>query len=534
MRRHRASHSSCRIGASGADRTDSIWIGRTLESLSFAKFAMSAPQVVANVANGALGILDACRACGVGETSSVGREPVQQGTNGPSILAEFRALEANLGRVLRGPDDLTAMLTQIHKTIFNVDLDRFDRADRQRWAASLMRGFFELRMKIKDAIPDWHRRRLITPAAERALRDTFRLCRAAGDMLGEMSTGFDRMGPGKETLRAFTGIHHNTQINPKYYDGFDIPFHSGDVLLVRGTAHNSAAIARIGNVDSQFSHVGIVHVEPSGKPYLVEALIESGSSITPLEEALNHDLGRAVLYRYRDPALAQAAAQFIHAKISKTLGRFKTPILYDFSMSLEGEKTLYCSKLVRLAYLNASRGKLALPTFKTRLDMQNRDFFERIGVTAHETFAPGDIDIEPEFDLVAEWQDYRMTPLLRMQDILMDKIFEWMELYGWRFEETPTIRLVSVLGKASSYLSEDAKNLLKSVLHKVPSNMSRRTISVIAMLHQTGQQLLESLEALEADTIRMKGRPMHSREAYAHLEMLRETSGGHIGYLAAP
>ena len=32
MRRHRASHSSCRIGASGADRTGSIWIGRTLDN----------------------------------------------------------------------------------------------------------------------------------------------------------------------------------------------------------------------------------------------------------------------------------------------------------------------------------------------------------------------------------------------------------------------------------------------------------------------------------------------------------------------
>lgn len=453
---------------------------------------------------------------------------------GPSILTEFRALDANLGRPLRGPDDLTAMLAQIHGTIFNVDLDRFEKADRQRYATALMRGFFELRMKIKDSIPEWHRRGLITPAAERALRDTFRMCRAAGDMLGEISIGFERLGPDKEPLRAFTGIHHNTHVNPRYYDGFDIPFRSGDVLLVRGTAHNSAAIARIGTVDSQFSHVGIIHVDPHGNPFVVEALIEQGATVTPLEEALSHGLGRAVLYRYRGPVLANEAARFIHDKVAKSLGRFKKRILYDFSMQLDGQETLYCSKLVRLAYFGASRGNLALPTFKTRLDMQNRDFFERIGVTAHETFAPGDIDIEPEFDLIAEWQDYRMTPLLRMQDILMDKIFEWMELYHWTFVETPAVRLISLLGKASSYLSEDAKNILKSVAPKIPANMSRRTIAVIAMLHQTGQELLASLEALEADTIRMKGRPMHSREAYAHLEMLRETSNGAIGYLEAP
>ena len=65
--------------------------------------------------------------------------------------------------------------------------------------------------------------------------------------------------------------------------------------------------------------------------------------------------------------------------------------------------------------------------FTTRLHMTNRDFFDRIGVTAEQTFAPGDIDLDPRFDLVAEWQDYRLTSTLRLQDMLMTKLLEWME-----------------------------------------------------------------------------------------------------------
>ena len=39
----------------------------------------------------------------------------------------------------------------------------------------------------------------------------------------------------------------------------------------------------------------------------------------------------------------------------------------------------------------------ALPTFTTRYDMKNRDFVDRVGVTARETFAPADIELEPDF-----------------------------------------------------------------------------------------------------------------------------------------
>ena len=53
--------------------------------------------------------------------------------------------------------------------------------------------------------------------------------------------------------------------------------------MMRGMHHNSAAIARIGDVDSQFSHLAIVHTDDGGKQWVVEALIEEGSVIHSLE-----------------------------------------------------------------------------------------------------------------------------------------------------------------------------------------------------------------------------------------------------------
>ena len=144
---------------------------------------------------------------------------------------------------------------------------------------------------------------------------------------------------------------------------------------------------------------------------------------------------------------------------------------------------------------------MLLPTFSTRFDMKNRDFVDRIGVTARETFAPADIELEPDFDLVAEWQDYRVTSRLRLQDLLMDRLFLWMEQYDYRFREDLPIKLIGYFGELSGQLSTRAKDLIADVVPKVPPNMQRSTIQAVAMLHRTAEPLLAELQAMERRSI---------------------------------
>lgn len=434
----------------------------------------------------------------------------------------------------RTGEDLAAMLQQIYWSVYDVDLQRYDAAETAKAAPYLMHVIFGMRMALRDRIADWATRGLMTPAAEAALRDVFRIARYGADMLGELSIGFERFGRTGRGRRMFTGTDHNTLVNPAYYTGEDIAYRSGDILLMRGSAYNSAAIARIGDVDTQFSHIGMIHVDDDGHHSVVEALIEDGAVITPLEHALDCGVGRAVLYRCRDPGLAERAADGIYRHVRKSLGPLSRRIVYDFSMEMGDYKRLFCSKLIRKAYDDASSGAVMVPWFTTQLNMSNRDFFDRIGVTAQQTFAPGDIDLDPRFDLVAEWQDYRLTSTLRLQDMLMTKLLEWMERRGYVFEEDFVIRLVALLGQGSSFLSERAKTLIASVVPKVPRSMSRKTIATIAMLHRTGEELLGPLDALEADTIRMTGRPLHPRDIFEHLERVREINNGRMGYLVEP
>ena len=171
------------------------------------------------------------------------------------------------------------------------------------------------------------------------------------------------------------------------------------------------------------------------------------------------------------------------------------------------------------------------PTFATRLEMKNKDFVKRIGVKATETFAQGDLELEPDFDIIAEWQDYRVTSNLRLKDIVMDKLFEWMEKDGYKFDETLKVRLISLLGRMASYLSHDVKEMIEHVVPVVPINMKRSAIAAIAMLHETAEPLFQELRSLEQDRTKNSSLPLHPREVRQILERIRESRGSQIGYL---
>jgi hypothetical protein len=431
-------------------------------------------------------------------------------------------------------DEVARSILQIYTDVHERDLARYASAAAKSAAPEIMAEMFLIRAALRDRVADWHARGLMTRDVQHALRDTLRALRYASDMAGELHTDFAIGTEDDPPLRAFSEQSYNTFVHPKYDTGEPIAFRAGDVLLVRGTKHNSAAIARIGDVDSQFSHAAIVHVDETGRAFVVEALIESGAVIEPLQSALQHRLARAILFRHQDAELAARASKLIYDHVSRSLAEGGKPILYDFSMSLAPSERLFCSKLVRIAYEDASEGKLKLPAFTTRFNDSNARFYKRIGVTASESFAPGDLEIEPAFDLVAEWQDYRYTAQVRHQDLIMTKLFEWMEVHGYRFREDFVIRLIAWVGRLSTKLSKRAQDFVASLFARIPPHMPRRTIATIVMLHKTAQPLLEDVQYKERIRIATEGLPLHPRDVFDHLEGVRSRGRGYVGYLAAP
>lgn len=429
--------------------------------------------------------------------------------------------------------ELATTLDNAYQSLFHADFAAFDVAEVSQHAPDLVARIWALYLALRDRIPMWQQQGVMSHRVQASLRDVFRSARYARDLIGEIALGHQRLGKKDSTFAAFTGPHYLTQRNPRFSQG-PIVLRPGDAILQRGMAHNSAAISRIGDVDSQFSHLSIVARDPKGGHVMVEALIEEGSIVKPVDLSLAHNVGRAVLLRHRDPELAEHASEMIRAAIARADGRDAPRILYDFSMELGGYGNLYCAKLVRLAYSMATSGEYRIPTFTTRLDMKNRDFISRIGVTALETFAPGDIELEPEFDVVAEWRDLRVTSELRLKDMIMMKLFEWMELYDYRFRPTFLVWLVGNSGVATARMPGFVQTLTKRFAGKVPPNMSSSAVGAVAMLHWTAEELYEGLRKLESQTIKKTGRQLHPRLVLDELERMREARGRRIGYLSMP
>ena len=331
----------------------------------------------------------------------------------PKFYQEIEQLESLAAQPVYAYEQLSAKLDDIYTRVAAANFSTYEVADVFKAAPELMYRLFDVRMVLRSAADTWREAGLMNAAIAAKLRDCLRILRYVTDMLGEISTNSLKPSPNAPVRRAFTGAERSTLVNWKFYTGREIAFRSGDVVLMRGHMHNSAAIARIGDVDSQFSHIGIIYIDDDGQHFMVESLIEDGAVINPLAHTFEHGIVRAVVYRHRDSRLAARAARLIHDHVAQA----RPPILYDFSMNLDGGKQLFCAKLVCLAYKMASDGKLKLPAYPTHIVMKNRDFLNRIGVVAVETCAPADIDVEPNFDLVAEWQDYRKTSNIRFHPL---------------------------------------------------------------------------------------------------------------------
>lgn len=435
------------------------------------------------------------------------------------------------------PDALESALLEASRAIAEADLDSYDAAAIRAKSQAALDDMFDLRTALRTRIGDWQARGLMTPRVEAALRGVFRDGRYATDMIGELinNVGIRRLSgrPAKPAMPGFAGGELNTLVNPAYGVDGKVTMRSGDILLVRGMAANSAAIARIGDIDSQFSHIGLIHIgKASGPVTVVEALIARGATHNPLAQALGDGLARAMLLRARDEHLGSEAASLAKALVERSLSGPLRKIRYDFTMQLGSYEQLFCSKLIRYAYASASDGALQLPMFPTRLGMRNRTFFNQIGVKADETFAPADVEMEPIFDVVAEWRDYRNTALIRNQDIVMDMIFHWMEEDDLVFRETFLIGLASTIAKGSAYLPWTLKSLLSPIIPPVPSHMPKSGIAAVTMLHSTCQSLVKVLTREERRIRERTGRPMHPREAYAALASHKANTKVQIGYLA--
>ncbi len=308
-------------------------------------------------------------------------------------------------------------------------------------------------------------------------------------------------------------------VNPKYENEFKSyeDLKSGDVILSRGNAFSSAAIARIGTNDYQFSHLSFVYQDPDDKKLMTtEAHIEIGSVVEPIVEHIDSKNAREAVFRYHDSEIANLASTLVHDRVLEGQKKKKN-VEYDFSMNFKDDSRLFCSEIISSGFKKALPNEDFFPMFKSKFTPGIIPFLNTIGVPATtenidqvEVFAPGDIQFDPRFELVAEWRNPAKLEDSRLKDFILTKIFERMDKAQYKID--PSFKMEAA--SKTLWLLRRLPIVSKLVQKKLPLNMNSGQIELFMAIDSVGNSIFKELEKKSVDFTRS----MTPGEIYKSLE----------------
>ena len=233
--------------------------------------------------------------------------------------------------------------------------------------------------------------------------------------------------------------------------GFKLP-QCGDIIISRGSAAASAAIAQVGDTASNFSHLSFVSEDSQGKLETAEAHIEVGSIVRPLEKHISDGNARTMVLRFQNKELqglscaaSKCVADEIKAYQTGPLRSAANPnIPYNFSMDPKKKDSLFCSQVAQRGFqcvyeknhcgseeseicdlIQENGLKDGMP-LRTTFPSGLNQMLEQLGIKNSKNFktiSPGDLEGDPRFMIMAEGRDFTKTKGLRTKDIAIDTIF---------------------------------------------------------------------------------------------------------------
>ena len=360
--------------------------------------------------------------------------------------------------------------------------------------ADLLQRMFDLRQNLRAHLSKW-------PHAPEAcvdqVRKTLTTLRGAEDQLALATRGED---PAPTSL---TG-------EPAWLTTADgageVKLRSGDVLLSRGNAFVSAAIAKIGEVKGDFSHLAQVYIDaPAGteigvhaaasdpRVFTIEAHIEVGSFTRPFRDYVADGNARVAQFRPSQSAVnAHHAAWAIYDWVKRwqrahaDAFRRAEPNVndnppYDFKMNLADAGEVFCAEIVSIAQATVG---WRVPMYPTRL--KTNELTRTMGIVTKTTFAPSDLEVDPRFRQLAEWRDLDKLGSILKKDVVFAHVYA--EMKAGRLKLTPTPEDYAKAVFAWTVRQNDL-----GLMTKLPKNMGPAIIALTFVIDRIGATFLQRL-----------------------------------------
>ena len=210
-----------------------------------------------------------------------------------------------------------------------------------------------------------------------------------------------------------------------------VQLRSGDILVSRGGAPTSALIARGNDYPGNFSHVGLLYVDPeTNTPWMIESHIEVGVTISDWDTYMNDKKLRIMVLRVRpdleamkdDPMIPHKAAAAAWARAKKE------HIAYDFAMDFKNPDKLFCSEVASSVYrqlgINLWMGISHISSPGTV------ELLKGFGVEFFQTEEPSDLEYDPQLTVVGELRDPDTLYQDHVDNAVVDAILEMADA-GW-------------------------------------------------------------------------------------------------------
>ena len=299
---------------------------------------------------------------------------------------------------------------------------------------------------------------------------------------------------------------------------------SGDLLMSRGPVFTSATIARMGDVPGQFSHIALVYVDPAThQAWVVESHIEVGVAARKIEEYFNDDNIRVVVLRANDPSIPAdvpaRAAELMFRRV-KAAQDTDNAIPYNFSLDLAKEDELFCSQVAYVAYRDASQGKVLLPLFQSSFAPKNRAFFDRMDISVRRSFVPNDMEVDPRFEVIAEWRNLSRIEESRSLDAVMDAFFRWSN--DLDYELIGSLKSFFIRWFIHDLRRWPIFNDVLGLKGRFPLNMTRDVLATIVLLDSVSEDLGKELSERNEEALSMRQFPLSSAEMTQALDRFRE------------
>ncbi|MBS1959712.1 MAG: hypothetical protein JST80_09595 [Bdellovibrionales bacterium] len=431
--------------------------------------------------------------------------------------------------------DIQAGTVKALESISKINLNIFKKKDFEDARKELVPLIYKARIGLRKKMQDLDAEGKLDEATARSVERTIRYMRGIEDYLGYVDSDQKKTKPliGK-AIRFLTPAGmmagyesllpaDNTLISPAFDkkirdDRSNLMLKSGDLILSRGSASTSSAIARLADEDTQFSHVALVYIDPiTKKGYLIEAHIELGVLTSPIETWLKDGKKRSAVYRYKDTALAKTAAEKMFRFVSDYKAKTGKNIPYDFSFNMNDGTSVFCSEVVRIAYALADENT-HIPQYASSLNPKNRLYLDQLGIQEKKSFIPADIEADPRFTPIVEWRDFPQIKDSWLRDAITTKIYEWMERDTLKYRPNALQRFAAkaLVGLRHTPICEWAFK------DRLADNASSEVVGVMFAIESLYAKVMNKLLAKEAVVIAARGTPYTLLEAEQALEQMRQ------------